>query len=202
MISTVALCAAAAEAYSAPATFVVAGDVHVHLEMTGGITLVTFRGTEWDCIEDWLRDFDIETVNNPHIGPCYRGFLTGALAAVTRLAGVLRADAPFVLTGHSLGGALAVAAAGLLVHHGLIAARCETFGAPRVCVDNTLGKVLAGVPGNRWRNGDDPVPLLPPGGKQDRPLRQIGRPALDPISDHLIAAYAESLAAPVPVPIS
>lgn len=193
MISNVALCTASAAAYIAPATFIAAGDVHVVLSEIDGALVIAFRGTEPDCLEDWLRDFDAIPMDGGPLGTCHRGFLSGAQAALPELLARLPADKPLALTGHSLGGALAIAMTGLLVARGIVPLVCATFGAPCVGTD-TLSRLIASIPGTRYRCGDDPVPLVPPYPyQQDRALTHIGRPLLDPIADHMIARYAAAL---------
>lgn len=193
MLSASQLCAAAAAAYSAPATFVCAGDVHVVVSEIDGITIIAFRGTEPDCLADWLRDFDAIEADGGPLGECHEGFLTGAGAAMPFLLPII-AGKQFAIVGHSLGGALAICATGLLVARGISPLLCTTFGAPAVSADGVLGRLIAHVPGVRYHNGDDPVPFVPPCPyAQDRAMTGIGKWVLDPIADHMIASYALAL---------
>lgn len=184
------LCTLAAEAYNDPPTFSVAGDVHCTVTpQVDGAVVAAFRGTVLTNALDWLRDFD-DFPDASQIGTCFRGFLTGAQQALPNLRGLGR---PLILTGHSLGGALAIAAAAFLVQEGRAPLFCTTFGAPRVSLDGELTKILASVPGYRYRCGDDPIPLVPWAGRPDRDVTRIGRATLDPIADHMIAAYARAI---------
>lgn len=189
------LCAAAAAAYSAPPTFVVAGDVHVVLSEVDGVIVVSPRGTEPADWRDWVRDFNARPMDGGPLGICHSGFLSGAQAAIPDLLTRLPADKPVALGGHSLGGAIAIDLTALLVVHGITPLLCTTFGAPAVSIGDALSRLIAHVPGDRFHCGDDPVPFVPPYPyEQDRALTRIGRALLDPIADHMIARYADALA--------
>jgi Lipase (class 3) len=188
------LCAASAAAYTVPASLVVAGDVHVVLSEIGGVSVVAFRGTEPRDAADWLRDFDAVPMLAGPLGVCHRGFLTGAQAALAPLLLQLPHDKPVAVTGHSLGGAMAICLTALLVVHGVPPVVCTTFGAPAVSVGESLPRLIAGVPGARYRCGDDPVPMVPVFPfVQDRALAHIGHATLDPIADHMIDRYQAAL---------
>ena len=66
---------------------------------------------------------------------------------------------PLFITGHSLGGALAVVATKKLTHKGGIAA-CYTFGAPRVGDEEWTGGFKDPI--HRLVNAADCVTMLPP----------------------------------------
>jgi hypothetical protein len=203
MLSDRDLCAAAAAAYSGTATFVCAGDVHCLVTEQGGYVLVAFRGTELNDIADWLRDFDAVPADGGPLGICHAGFLNGACAALPLLKPFLTTSKPFIVTGHSLGGALAICTAALLASEGNPPALCTTFGAPAVSVMGTIARVLGKVPGVRWWDGNDPVPFEPPWPyQQDRSLTHIGTPMVDPIAAHMIARYAAELPPPVAIPLA
>jgi predicted lipase len=193
-ISDTALCAAAAAAYTQAATIVV-GDVHAVITTTDGITTVAFRGTVPTSWLDWFRDFAAwpdRIADHPSVGCCHAGFITGAEAILPTLNAAL--TGPYVLTGHSLGGALAIAAGALLTDCGKPPLRLTTFGAPRVGFG--LTKVLAPIDGVRYRHGLDPIPEVPSWPYlNDRPWTHIGQANhLDPIGDHAISRYALALA--------
>jgi hypothetical protein len=195
------LCALALAAYATPATFIAAGDVHAVVTQRLGTTVIAFRGTVPTSWEDWFRDFAAwpdRVTNHTSLGRCHDGFITGAEAILQQLRGILSPSRPFALTGHSLGGALAIATGALLVDCGLVPTRLTTFGAPRVGM--SLTGILARVEGRRFRHGDDPVPEVPSWPYQnDRSWTRIGEPTVNPIDDHMIAGY---LAALVPAPVS
>lgn len=192
----ISLCAAASAAYSSPPTFVVAGDVNVVFYELDDVTIVAFRGTEPTDLKDWIRDFDALPLDGGPLGICHRGFLTGAQAALPEILARIPFHRPIAVTGHSLGGAMAICLTGLLVARGINPVVCTTFGAPAIGIDSLkLRKLIAHIPGDRYHNGDDPVPYVPPYPYgQDRKLTHIGVAKLDPIADHMIAAYSMALA--------
>ena len=196
MIADAALCAIAAAAYLRPAQ-IIAGDVHVLTEETGGVLVISFRGTVPSSWLDWFRDcaaWPVQVRDHPQVGLCHAGFIGGAEDVLDALLGLLTPARDFVLCGHSLGGALAIATAALLTEANLFPLQLTTFGAPRVGM--SLGARLSGIPGRRYRCGDDPVVEVPTWPyRHDRALTDIGLPLADPIADHAIAAYAAALAA-------
>lgn len=194
-LSDAVLCAAATAAYSTPATMAYQ-DVHAVVSDVDGVTIVAFRGTVPSSWEDWFRDFAAwpeRLTDHPILGWCHSGFVDGADALIDRLRGVLSRDKPFMLTGHSLGGALAIAAGALLSDCGLPPTALTTFGAPRVGMA-ALSGILTPIAGHRYRHGDDCVPEVPSWPYlNDRPWTRIGA-GENPIADHAISAYAASLA--------
>ena len=196
MITDLDLLEASAAAYSAEATIVVAGDVPCHVMMLGDDQVIAFRGTVPTDIGDWLRDFDVLRLHLLHneFGLVHAGVMAGAQAALRPLLPLLRR--PYHLTGHSLGGALAIATAALLGQLQLAPVTLTTFGAP--CVGSTtFADAVADVPGLRYRHGADPVPLVPVWPyRQDRPVTQIGvADDLNPVADHGIDRYRVALGA-------
>lgn len=194
-LTDIALCAAASAAYAQPSTLAVS-DVHVVISEVDGIRVVAFRGTVPTSWQDWFRDFaawPTHVMDHLSLGCCHDGFVTGAEAILPQLRAML--NGPYVLTGHSLGGALAIAAGALLTDCGCPPLKLTTFGAPRVGMGD-LAKVLKGIPGTRWRHGADPVPEVPSWPYlADRLLTPVGAANhLDPIGDHAISRYAMALA--------
>ena len=133
-----------------------------------GMTVIVFRGPT--NVRDWLKNADIRTaqVQNPKpgkddiVGSFHRGFHDNYLSVQDeikkRLAG--NEKMPLYITGHSLGGALAVVATWYQSTQRLAA--CYTFGAPRVGDQRLMG--LFKTPIYRIVNAADPVPFAPPSG--------------------------------------
>ncbi len=131
---------------------------------------------------------DVEAVA-PHWAPelaaeVPAGFLwpvRGALHAI-------RASGPIqVVTGHSLGGALALITAAMLDHWQRDRTRSVyAFGAPRA------GSLHLSGPAHLYRLGVDIVPTLPPDFRQPRPLIHLGR-AQSWLGDHEIDNYIAAL---------
>ena len=95
-------------------------------------TIVAFRGSDdpWD----WLTNLRAWTGHTPY-GRVHRGYYGVAETLVDELREVLAADPrrrPVVLTGHSMGGALAVVAGAILATDEIAPGGIYTFGQPQV----------------------------------------------------------------------
>jgi hypothetical protein len=157
-----------------------------------GVSTVAIRGTVPTSLVDWERDVDAvcETSTNwPELGPCHRGFLEGAQGIFALLAPALAGNR-VVVTGHSLGGAVAVLLAAILVVWGTPPELLVTWEAPKAGGEK-LRKLLARVPVRQYRYGNDPVTELPwlPGVYEHvrLPLISIGKASFNSISCHDIA---------------
>lgn len=133
-----------------------------------GMAVICFRGTQQ--IEDWLTNVRIKPVDifytNPEtktktaIGRMHGGFHDAYKSVEEEIADRLKGfeDLPLYITGHSLGGALAVVATWYQSSQKLAA--CYTFGAPRVGDQGLIDWFK--TPIYRIVNGPDPVTLVPP----------------------------------------
>ena len=133
-------------------------------EDTGlGMAVVCFRGTE--SFRDWLTNANaglasLKNARGEVQGRIHKGFLEGYESVKEDIENRLKDhhDLPLYITGHSLGGALAVVATWFQNSDRLAA--CYTFGAPRVGDNELIDKFK--TPIYRIVNGPDPVTLLPP----------------------------------------
>ncbi|WP_299494681.1 lipase family protein [uncultured Shewanella sp.] len=126
--------------------------------------ILSFRGTESDSLEDIKTDAKAVTTQCSSGGRVHVGFnqayekveqsLTLALNKIGQK------QKPLLITGHSLGGALATIAAKRLIHEGGIAA-CYTFGSPRVGDETWVMSIK--TPIYRLVNAADCVTMMPPG---------------------------------------
>lgn len=158
--------------------------------------IVAFRGTVPTRLEDVERDLDAVPVFHEGLGYVHQGFLEGALSIRTLMPALK--GARVILTGHSLGGALAIITAGLMICAGMAPVRVVTFGAPRAGGD-ALRHRLRDTEIRQYRHGADPVPWLPPYFEHVRaPLIEIGTASDDALADHAIAGYVAALGAPAP----
>ena len=129
----------------------VGGDTQGIIARMHGANIVAFRGTEFD-FEDIIRDIRAMPWWSGEL-QCFvhSGFLKGArraLPIITALPG------PLVLTGHSLGGALARVSAGLLQRSDVTVV---TYGEPR----SIMGTLPLDPHSKRFVNGRDCVPKHP-----------------------------------------
>jgi hypothetical protein len=143
-------------------------DTRCFLAATPKVVLIAFRGTA--NVGNWLSNLNIYSTTRPY-GKVHRGFFGAFQVVDAQLRAELsqRPDRPLLLTGHSLGGALATIAAA--EWNGLFpVAWIYTFGQPAVgkgqFVDFMQRFATNFV---RFVNNDDIVPRVPP------TYRHVGR---------------------------
>lgn len=194
MISDLDACQLAASTYHSAATWQTE-TAHVCRTDFPDFTVIAFRGSQ--TLTDWatdLRTLPCHAVMHPKLGTVPEGFLDSAQSVFDAIMNDVLG--PFVLVGHSLGGAQARICSALAVLIGRAPLRLTTFGSPRT---GALGGLIAALPGADLRNKRDPVPEVPLGYPHPRLVRQIGTPSLldclAPVQDHYAASYAASLAA-------
>ncbi|WP_065494830.1 alpha/beta fold hydrolase [Burkholderia sp. CCA53] len=163
------------------------------VRQTAGGLVVAFPGTDnLDCV---AADLDAHPIDVIGIGQVHHGFWKawGAIA-VDVLAAI--DGRPVTLVGHSLGAAIAIIAAAAMVVGGNPPAAVYGFEPPRVSTNGSVAAVLASVPLNLFKNGNDIVPDLPLDWEHAGPIRQIGKPSLPfpNIADHAIARVIAALA--------
>ncbi len=132
-----------------------------------GMAVICFRGTKQ--VKDWMTNLKIRSIpisdptTGAKIGNMHEGFHEAYLSVHHEIADRLQGfeDLPLYITGHSLGGALAVVATWYQSSARLAA--CYTFGAPRVGDQGLIDKFK--TPIYRIVNGPDPVPFVPPSGR-------------------------------------
>ena len=129
---------------------------------TSDVALVAFRGTE--SLGDWLADLDMVGSRRPY-GVVHRGFLNAfrVVDAQLRLQLSGLAGHTVLVTGHSLGGALATVAAAEWVDE-IGIDQIYTFGQPAVGKAGFPAYIEAHYAGRFFRfvNDDDIVPQVPP----------------------------------------
>ncbi|MEO6217611.1 MAG: lipase family protein [Sphingomonas sp.] len=127
-----------------------------------GQAIIAFRGTQADSFRDLITDatFILENWDRP--GRVHSGFSAALSSILAPIESWLRDTNPsrLLLTGHSLGGALATVLAARLVD-GDRPIELVTFGSPRVG-DEALVASLGSLAVRRYVNCTDAVALLPP----------------------------------------
>ena len=91
------------------------------------------------------------------------------------------------LTGHSLGGAVALITGALMVRDEIIPRQIVTFGAPRC---GRL-KILDQVPVSMYRHGKDIVPMIPPLMRRHCKMIEKNKPGSSYIKDHYMVNYVD-----------
>lgn len=155
--------------------------------------VVAFPGT--DNLASFAADFDIEPFDVAGVGKVYKGFWD-AWDAISLPVLAAASGQPVTLVGHSLGAAIALMCAAYMTVGGNPPAAVYGFEPPRVGVDMGVRTVLANIPVHLFRNGNDAVPDVPPGGIHAALLTQIGAPAFPfpNLTDHQIARVIAALA--------
>ena len=144
--------------------FVEAGAAQGFLASTASLVLVAFRGTE--STADWLSNLKVQPRTVPGLGKVHAGFWGQFTALQPQLEKLLqpRRNLPLLVSGHSLGGAIAVLAAATWATDRQVRALC-TYGQPAVALEGAaiaIGTALAGRH-HRLVNDADIVPRVPPG---------------------------------------
>ena len=129
------------------------------VESGKGMLVLAFRGTEM-VPTDIYSDVDAALITLDGEEKVHRGFLRafGHVKDLIQADLKSHADIPVYITGHSLGGALAILATRLLVSSSQGA--CYTFGGPRVGTSQVDDEIK--TPIYRIVNSADAVPRVPP----------------------------------------
>lgn len=138
---------------------------------------VVFRGSDQDS--DWKRNFDFKMINS-RIGKVHKGFYLATRAISEQIIREIPNDKRLHIAGHSLGGAMAVIFAAILMQRSIIFDTIHTFGQPRVFGVSTGIKFNAETRNRyfRYQNNNDIVCHAPPsflGYKHTGMLRYIDR---------------------------
>jgi predicted lipase len=203
MISDITLAQLAAATYSCDPTWTGAGlDQSIHACRTNedGLVVIAFRGSI--AARDWFLDFAALPIratllNHATLGYVHSGFLAAAMSVLPRIALAVEGK-PYALTGHSLGGAIALMVGAIMADENNPPQRICTFGAPKVGFAK-YAEALADVHVDQYRRGNDPVPSAPlalPGVAfvhARLPLIAVGVPQSDPFASHHMPGYLEDV---------
>lgn len=131
---------------------------------TDSFYILAFRGTEATSLNDIKADANAITTKCVTAGSVHSGFKNAfetVEADIVNTLNDLEEKKPLMITGHSLGGALATIAAKRLSFKNGIGA-CYTFGSPRVGDSEWISTIK--TPIYRIVNAADAVTMLPPNG--------------------------------------
>lgn len=130
------------------------------------VVVIAFRGTDSGEVSDWMTNLGRSAVETPH-GPIHKGFHDAYISLQSQILTALGAKSPkhIWVTGHSLGGALALVCAFELIESqqmqidGLI-----TFGQPMVTRKKLADHIDIILQGRyaHFVNSADIVPRVPP----------------------------------------
>lgn len=126
---------------------------------TEGAKLITGLG-----IMDVIRDMRFIPWYHPVLGWAHAGFLKGAVRIFDDVTQHINKDVPVILTGHSLGAALALLVGVLLKHSGYDVVEYVGFACPRTFVYNKQRhnkNAEVRFPITIYRFENDIVPILP-----------------------------------------
>lgn len=161
-----------------------AGNTQVYVAVNAEHMVVAFRGTETPDTLEGLKDWLLTDAANLLIVPegrlgtdlaaagvaakFHQGFVNAIASVWDPLFAAVDAerkkqDRPLWLTGHSLGGALALLAAWLFQRKFVAVHQVYTFGGPMIGNKDACAAIDRELPGKifRYVNAGDPVPLLP-----------------------------------------
>lgn len=194
----------AVAAYTEPPTIsgaVIFRGTHALLREVDGVPVIAFRGT------DDPADFVIDALARPELAYSratglvfvHAGFKAAAASLFPQVEAAVAGSHNFVLTGHSLGGALALLVGAALRAVGKEPRLIVTFGAPKVGFGR-FARALDGIEVRQYRRGNDPVPTLPlalplfPYRHVRLPLIQVGvEDHNNPFACHRMAGYAADI---------
>jgi len=145
-------------------------ECEVLVELKKDQQVIAIRGTEGGQLisglgfMDVIRDMRFIPWYHPVLGWAHSGFLKGAVRITEDLKSHIYKDKPVVLTGHSLGAALALIVGMLLKHDGYEVVEYVGFACPRTFVYNKQRHnedTSVRFPITIYRYEDDIVPMVP-----------------------------------------
>lgn len=136
-------------------------DTQAILRSKNGRAVLAFRGTS--SLEDVLDDLNImPDFDGPLDGFVHSGFLNAFNELWPELAAEIeKLRVPLIITGHSLGGALAVLACAQLQDERFMVEELYTYGCPKV--GSSEFSEIFDTPHRRYVNNNDVITRLPPG---------------------------------------
>lgn len=169
----------AANGFSGEVHFFAQSDVEGFWSVEGDVGLLALRGTQ--SAAHWIRNLSVIPYRHEW-GFVHVGFLDGITdieAVMQSFSQAARHCRHVWVTGHSLGGAMAIVAAARLKLSG-IRSSVYTFGQPRMCSSGFGDRFATELPGRfvRFVNQNDIVPRIPPAYTHFGNLKRIVRPGV------------------------
>ena len=125
--------------------------------------VISLRGTQPSQWKDVLADLRFWRIDPAGSGEkIHSGVWKQAFSLLPAIIRNTEEEKPVAVTGHSLGGAMAVIVAGFLMKMGYTVTDLYTFGQPRVGNKKFVQRVEAGCNWQRFVNNNDIVPSVPP----------------------------------------
>ena len=143
---------------------IVRGSMVAYIVSVDDVMVIAFRGT--DDAGDWIANLNVLPRSTPH-GDIHDGFAAAYDTLRSAIVGAVKRDTPkhLWITGHSLGGALALVCAYDLIENEKVTPQgLITFGQPMVASEK-LARYLDGALLGRFAhvvNEHDIVPRIPP----------------------------------------
>lgn len=128
----------------------------------GEFTFIAFTGSSE--VNDWFHNFEAFKVERDDAGKVHNGFADGWDDLKDMVKSEIEGDKKrkLIVTGHSLGGALAILCAYFLKREGYNVVECITFGQPRVGNWEFMKSYeKLKIPTIRFVHGYDIVPTIP-----------------------------------------
>lgn len=182
-------------------------DISVLLGTYKNYTIISFKGT--DCLNDWIINANVWKTNNGSEGRVHNGFGQAVNINLEDLSKKIEdylkqyndeLNNEILLTGHSLGGVLAILTASSLISLPQFSRKIKriyTYGAPRVGDQNFKQNYNEILKHYRFEYGNDPVPSSPSLGyvhtgeryylPKDEPTIKIGSQGTEAYKVHIRA---------------
>lgn len=135
----------------------VARDLEFYIRHVDGVSYIAIRGTE-RCVRDITRNLRIIPRRTIATGSGHGGFVRGAVAVADALESEIPDGNSIVITGHSLGAAIAVLASQILRDKKYTIDEVVLFGCPRVYL---FKRPVFDYPVVSYRHGKDIVSGVP-----------------------------------------
>ena len=125
--------------------------------------VISLRGTQPGQWKDIAADLKFWRMDPAGTGErIHSGFWREAFSLLPAVIRNTDPEKPVCITGHSLGGGMAVIMAGFLMKMGYDVVDLYTFGQPRVGNNKFVKRIEAGCNWQRYVNNNDVVPTVPP----------------------------------------